>query len=410
MFFFFFFEQDIIDIIQQSLRGDETLEVGDFAKDYGYDYLLPKGCKSLGFPENTAIEVKKQLVPGLLSILISDAKNAYKTGKIKHFLVLYEEGIVYQNRIPNEIKAFVSFLSKDQLLALVPADVASNKHTEWEDERDLRINKLRNEFQQGQNTLFVGAGLSCSLGVPGWGRLLKSLNQQVRKKVDDYPSYLSIKNDSNGSYLIAARFLNDIAVRSKLSFISEIRKRLYRKYRLDSDLMNSVMELLKRNRIGEVITYNYDTLLEQRMTRDKIKNTPINGQNRRVKNAIPVMHVHGLIHPTDKDFDEGVVLSEEEYHRLYNDSYHWANVTQLYALTHTTCIFVGLSMTDPSLRRLLDIAYQQGSKDVDHYAFLIRKEFDCHKETEEIFSQMGVNIIWCEDKDDVPKQIMRVTN
>ena len=139
-------------------------------------------------------------------------------------------------------------------------------------------------------------------------------------------------------------------------------------------------------------------------------NTPINGLNRRVKNAIPVMHVHGLIHPTDKDFDDSVVLSEEEYHRLYSDSYHWANVAQLYALTHTTCIFIGLSMTDPSLRRLLDIAYQQGSKDVDHYAFLIRKEFDCHKETENLFSQMGVNIIWCEDRDDVPKQIMRVTN
>lgn len=115
-----------------------------------------------------------------------------------------------------------------------------------------------------------------------------------------------------------------------------------------------------------------------------------------------------MIHPEDTDYDKNVVLSEDEYHNLYRDSYHWANVAQLYAFTHTKCIFVGLSMTDPSLRRLLDIAYHQGSGDADHYAFLIRTEFDCHKETEEVFSQMGVNIIWCEDRDDLPRQIMRV--
>ena len=168
--------------------------------------------------------------------------------------------------------------------------------------------------------------------------------------------------------------------------------------------------LLKLNRIAEVVTYNYDTLLEQRMTREEVMNTSVDGKNRRVKNAIPVMHVHGVIDPKDETFDNGVVLSEDEYHQLYSDSYHWANVAQLYALTHTTSIFVGLSMTDPSLRRLLDIAYQQGSQDVDHYAFLIRSEFDCHKETEAVFSQMGVNIIWCEDRDDVPRQIMRVVS
>ena len=171
--------------------------------------------------------------------------------------------------------------------------------------------------------------------------------------------------------------------------------------------MDAVIEMLKLNQIGEIITYNYDTLLEQRMTQEEIKNSSIDGQNRKVRNTIPVMHVHGLIHPNDTGFDCNVVLSEDDYHHLYSDSYHWANVAQLWALTHTTCIFVGLSMTDPSLRRLLDIAYKQGSQDVEHYAFFIRTEFECHKETEEIFSQMGVNIIWCEDRDDVAKQILR---
>ena len=59
--FFFFFEQEAVDIINQSLSGEETLEVGAISRDFGYDYILPKGCQQLGFPPRTAIEVKKKL-------------------------------------------------------------------------------------------------------------------------------------------------------------------------------------------------------------------------------------------------------------------------------------------------------------------------------------------------------------
>lgn len=407
-FFYFFFEQDAIEIIRKSLEDEETLDAGKIKDNYAYDYLLPKGCKKLELPENTAIEVKKHLAPGLFSILVSDAEKAYKEGKIKHFLVLYEEGKLYLDWIPKEIRRYITFWSRKELENIAPVETYGEYvGEEWTIIRSLRLSNLRNEIHQGQNTLFVGAGLSSSLGVPGWGELLKRLNSQVRKAVPDFPGYKSIKNDSNSSYLINARYLKETAERNKISFVSEIRKKLYRKISLSSDLMDAVIEMLRLNRIGEIITYNYDTLLEQRMTQDEIMNSSIDGQNRKVRNTIPVMHVHGLIDPKDTGFDSNVVLSEDDYHRLYSDSYHWANVAQLWALTHTTCIFVGLSMKDPSLRRLLDIAYKQGSQDVEHYAFLIRTEFKCHKEAEEVFSQMGVNIIWCEDRDDVAKQIMR---
>lgn len=407
-FFYFFFEQEAVDLIKQSLYGDESLETGEIRDTFAYDYFLPNGCKELGFPEKTAIEIKKNLAPGMLSILISDAYKSYKTGEFNHFLVLYEEGTVFQDWIPKEIKGFVTFLSKEELESKASSIGPSRNSIDWKNTRDLRVNKLRNEIQRGQNSLFVGAGLSCSLGIPNWQELLKKLHNRVRRKSPDYPNYRLISKDSNNSYLVIARFLNDAAIQNKVEFVSVVRKLLYKNIGIKSKLMDALISLLKQNRIGEIITYNYDTLLEQKMTSEEIMNTSVDGKNRRVKNAIPVMHVHGVIDSKDNTFDSGVVLSEDEYHNLYRNSYHWANVAQLYALTHTTCIFVGLSMTDPSLRRLLDIAYQHGSQDVDHYAFLIRSEFNCHKETEGLFSQMGVNIIWCEDKDDVPRQIERL--
>lgn len=406
--FFFFFEQNAIDIISQALIGDETLEAGTITENYGYDYILPKGCKQLGFPPKTAIEVKKNLVPGLFSILLSDAEYAHKEGLFNLFVIVYKEGHVYQQWITEDIKDFVLFLSIEQLLSKVSFNCLEKKAKDWKEERDLRVAKLHKEFHEVQMSLFVGAGLSCSLGVPGWGELLAQLTSLIQKEVKDYPQYQAIKKDSANSFLIIARYLNNAAERNKISFVAEIRNRLYKSTKMSSRFMDAVIELLKENRIGEVITYNFDTLLEQRMTEEGISNAPIDCQNKRVRNELPVMHVHGVIHPFDTGFDKNVVLCELDYHQLYRDSYHWANVAQLYALTHTKCIFVGLSMTDPSLRRLLDIAYKQGSGDVDHYAFLIRNAFDCYKETEEVFSQLGVNIIWCEDWDDVPRQIMRV--
>lgn len=409
-FFFFFFEQSAIDIIEQALQGEESLVAGEIEEEYAYDYFLPNGCEMLGLPPKTALEVKKELVPGIYSTLFSDARKALEKGVCNEFIVVYEklpwDHVSY--KIPSDVANHFRFLSYEELKKWADSHDVKPKQKDWKTDRELRLKKLSNEIWFGQNTLFLGAGLSASLGVPGWESLLKKLLAKLRRKRKELPIYRSISKDSDQSYLVLARYIDDLAKQNRLKLVSEIRPLLYKNVKDDSGFLSSIVDLLKLNRVGEVITYNYDTLLEQRMEKEEISNTSIDSQSRRVKNAIPIMHVHGIISKEDTALDSNVVLSEEKYHDLYRDSYHWANVAQLYALTHTTCIFLGLSMKDPSLRRLLDFANSQGTKDVNHYTFLIRDEFECHKETEAIFSQMGVNIIWCADKDDVPVQINEV--
>ena len=85
-------------------------------------------------------------------------------------------------------------------------------------------------------------------------------------------------------------------------------------------------------------------------------------------------HVHGIVFPKRENSSvEDIVLSENDYHRVYSEVFDWSNVEQLHALSRCTCFFIGLSLNDPNLRRLLEIAQRDSSKSVRHYVFLERK-------------------------------------
>ena len=130
------------------------------------------------------------------------------------------------------------------------------------------------------------------------------------------------------------------------------------------------------------------------------------------KNIIALIRVHWF-------------FSEEGYHLIYSDAYHWSNLVQLSNLRDNHCLMVGLSMTDPNLRRLLEIA----SKNTDttrHFAFMKRitnENFNYRKNAqvinntdaseaflnshhnlnEAIMEELGVSIIWYTDYDEIPE-------
>ena len=82
-------------------------------------------------------------------------------------------------------------------------------------------------------------------------------------------------------------------------------------------------------------------------------------------------HVHGYLPSNflEESKEPNLIFTEEDYHRVYRDSYSWSNLAQLSALRENTCLFIGCSLTDPNLRRLLDVAARNG-ENPRHYAFL----------------------------------------
>jgi hypothetical protein len=51
-----------------------------------------------------------------------------------------------------------------------------------------------------------------------------------------------------------------------------------------------------------------------------------------------------------------MVFTEPDYHRLTETMFHWGLSEIVDALRKRTVLFLGLSMSDPSLRRLLDLS------------------------------------------------------
>ena len=73
--------------------------------------------------------------------------------------------------------------------------------------------------------------------------------------------------------------------------------------------------------------------------------------------------------------DNKAVFAEDAYHDKFIDSFSWSNLTQLNHLNQNPCLLVGLSITDPNLRRLLDVSMRKNpDRDLNHYVF--KKSYD----------------------------------
>ena len=58
-------------------------------------------------------------------------------------------------------------------------------------------------------------------------------------------------------------------------------------------------------------------------------------------------------------------------------------------------------MTDPNLRRLMDVSYKESDKDCEHFVFLKKDEYNITY-MENTMRRFGVNCIWYDEHDDLP--------
>ncbi|MGJ7547625.1 SIR2 family protein [Pseudomonas alloputida] len=439
-----------------------------------FDVTAPKGIGDIHEP--VAIEVvfaiSKKKVESILSHYSKWAKPGYR--------LLIVAPKVTIDKLPALFAEATSFpfyfWGKDQLDSLLLKHAAaaetlaenmfsvrlkmaaSRSSSAWREEREETIKVISEQYRNGSFSLALGAGVSSSAGLPDWNTLLSSLfvsmlseenigegesnNDQVAQIVGRL-----MEVDGPSALMLARYIRKGLAAGSQTEqqvFTEEITSQLYElrdsSYPIESDLIKAIADMCTPTRTGarvkSIMTYNFDDLLERALKNKSLVHKSVFEEFETASaEELPIYHVHGFL-PQDRseyaNLDRcTLVFSEEGYHQIYRDAYHWSNLIQLSILKETSCLMIGLSLTDPNLRRLLEIAAKSIEKP-KHYAFMrrlnsakfkkgnaniplkipntiIERFLDRHHSTnEELMRELGVTVIWYEGYDDIPKILDRI--
>ena len=419
---FFNFESDVKRLIESKLSGSEKIVYEARLGAIVLDLYLPGGCRALGFPSKTAIETKTKLVSGTMAEVARRAQIAMKDVDVQHVALVYQEGDPkdWNPRWPQSVE-LISWVELKRRAGIVDDSEStgdpslSESEESSEKERSNLFDRARERFKRGNISLFLGSGVGQGVGLPDWHGLIQQMvGEYNRNKVtDDTYDYDVLASDSDSSSIVMARYLKNSLGDKTEDYVPILKRALYKNYpSVDRShaltLIDAVKLLAVHPSVRRVITYNYDDLLEQAIGDERIYSS-IDGRNRPSPDSLPIYHIHGFVpQEDDSSYEKNVVFSEDEYHLLYKESFHWSNTEQIHALRNSTCFFIGLSLKDPNLRRLLDIANDVGTGDPPHFAFLDKGEYKQPGKAERLFYSMGVNVLWFEDRDKLPGMVERI--
>lgn len=450
--------------IQNLLKLHLEKQGKQFISDYVIDGNRLDGYSTNGignYEGPVAFEIKytHRYNPMIMRYTVRQLTGILDSEKIKHMILIYpadSDKMRYflRNENPNlilwgitEINGLIDANKEEaeyianSLFKLEIKKELNRRDNDWKKSREELLTSVKKAYKKGNISLLLGAGVSCSAGLPNWKTLLNSLYTNFVNKIfnDDTVDDDTIKaitnkfiEINNNSTLAIARYLKAGLSQKDddIMFISAVKDALYSSQRTSSPLIESITNLCIPKRSGakvkSIITYNFDDLIEESLSKVKLEyKTIYRDEEQHDSDELPIYHVHGFI-PGRESFDReaSLVFSEEAYHKVYSEPYHWSNLVQLATLRENNCLMIGLSLSDPNLRRLLEIAAQKQSKNCRHYAFIQRLSNDSliddsscvkineasvnkilqthHIIQEKMKESLGTRVIWFEDYSEIP--------
>jgi SIR2-like protein len=333
----------------------------------------------------------------------------------------------------------------------------------WVNRSDLK--GLQIAWKHQQLVLFLGAGVSLAYGIPAWKNLVLEMlfdqTEHARRLKGLLPHYRRAIASWLADYfeynpVILARIIEDNLRKRKGSgkagrqdpFLLNIHQHLYAAYKPTTrgSALTAIADFIQKSNgnIPAIVNFNFDNLLEEQLQQRRVDHISVVTDKRRAHGRLPIIHPHGFIPRTGDLSDTQVIFTERHYHALTETIFHWALTEIVSHLRHHTVLFIGLSMSDPSLRRLLDAC--RNSDIPPHWQVQKRHEIRDHERFEaaqdidrrardwgellerpeqktphdlldiidsalrqadtydrQLFEQMGVKTVWLNDFDDIPR-------
>lgn len=468
----YYFEKSVILLFDEYLKAEKQTLFTDY-KIKGrttFDAIIPSDFKELSGPilveiktsiqSNHLFKIKDSLkelpentnVNTLLVVLGSPITKSFKSKLINDWkkdnttsikLVIWDIDDLEEN-----FKNYNSILSNNISFLYLKNQTQESKTKQLSFPKD-NLQKLKDIYKNEKIVLFLGSGVSKDCNLPLWDELIGGLGSEIISNLTNI-NYLEkkllIKELSTllqGSPLISASYLErgllqgivkEEAEQANSTFYTKLKDTLYKNY-IDNINEKSQLHLIAQgivnsspsNGIKGVITYNYDDILQKHLhaidNQYKIQSS-FNDASKE-PGFFPIYHVHGFLPFNESNYsdykieEQDIIFTESSYHKLQADVYSWRNLVQINALRDDTVVMLGLSVTDPNLRRLLLYTSQRPER--KHFVFLQRYSLaksdnlgDLDKKVsrdflnvhhsilEESFEKLGVNVIWYDEHHDIP--------
>lgn len=249
--------------------------------------------------------------------------------------------------------------------------------------------------------LVMGAGINKDYGAKDWNSLIESLNNDFYK--GDYKFSEEIKHYTGQELFTSSMILKTSGFDSYKSLNRELYLFEEAKGFDDPDAtLYRCVNYIERKKRTTIITYNYDTNLEYLLKKRKIRYSVVYDDNSFVdkESQTDIYHVHGLLpfeKYNEKKFTDSLVFNESEYYYLYNNPYCWNIAKQLHDFKFNACIFIGISLTDPDMKRLLELA----SNYLKFNFIFLKKEKEysntVYRDLTSYFFTFDLIVIWIDD-------------
>ena len=323
--------------------------------------------------------------------------------------------------------------------------------TKVQQERESHLRDLRAAYREGLN-LYIGAGVSITLGLPSWRKLISSLTVHLM-------SGRSVQQDGSGApssptqILSLADLLHDKPLLPRTRAISNelgrtrlpgvVAQALYSsnpaimqgRLPTPSPLVEALVFLVRPKRhtngVEHIVNYNFDDLFEEILQAGEVPCGIIRSESDpQPEHTVLSFHVHGVLPlqvfrngdlNSNPEVIGNLVFGEDQYHTEFSDPYRWSNVVQVRLLSSWPGLFVGQSLEDPNIRRLIDLVHRThphvGQYAIHRRSRPLSSSTDCdldillnafeRVETASLDS-IGVKVIWVDNHDEIPEFIRAI--
>lgn len=283
--------------------------------------------------------------------------------------------------------------------------------TDFKKKNENTIAMLKEEIKSNECfALVMGAGISIDLGAKSWDGLLQDFEIELLKKGVIHNAN-KVKKNVGSSSLITAQLCKDL-YNNDSDFYWAIHQSLYPSpHPKHSSEMDELIEIIRRSYTKKhfrILTYNFDNYLERHLETQGIKYNTLFNEKSSINDLISIYHVHGFLPEVKAKshiqsvHSKSIFLTEENYNDLYNKPYSWQISSQLSFFRENQCLFVGCSLSDPNIRRLLEITRETQRK---HFAILPKDNMDTHDllVASNHFARLNIEVIWANDFPDISK-------